>query len=269
MPVITISRGSFSGGKMLAEYLNQKLGYRCVDRDVIVQRAAEYGVSEADLRAAIEAPPSFLGQSKHTRYVYLALIQATLMEEVWNGKAIYHGLAGHLLLREVPCQVRTRIIAPMEFRLRKVQQRLQLGRKEALAHIEKMDRDRHRWTHFLYGVNWEDPTLYDVVLNLEHMTIEQAGEVVCVMVRQKTLEFTPEQDRAMDDLVLGSRVRAQLALDPATTDLELEVTACGGVVAVKGELLGMNQGKEITRVAHAVPGVTSVGLKDLVLAARF
>jgi hypothetical protein len=45
MAVITISRGTFSGGKMLAECLSQTLGYRCIDRDVIVARAAEHGVS--------------------------------------------------------------------------------------------------------------------------------------------------------------------------------------------------------------------------------
>jgi len=39
MAVITISRGSFSGGKMLAECLAEKLGYRCIDRDVIVEKA--------------------------------------------------------------------------------------------------------------------------------------------------------------------------------------------------------------------------------------
>ncbi len=269
MAVITISRGSFSGGKMLAEYLKEKLGYRCIDRDLLVQRAAEAGISEAELRASMEVPPSFLGLSKHTRYVYLALIQAALMEEVWHGKAIYHGLAGHLLLKEVPQLVRTRIIAPLEFRIRKVQERLKLGRKEALAYVEKMDNERRRWTQFVYGVDWENPALYDVVLNLEHLTIAQAGDIVCVLATQRSLEFTPDLEQAMHDLVLASRVRANLAIDPATADLELNITAQHGVITVKGDLLGMNQGKEITRIARSVPGVKSVNLGELALAHRF
>ncbi len=57
MSVITISRGTFSGGKTLAECVAQKLGYRCVDREVIVERAAASGVSQEDLRAAMEKPP--------------------------------------------------------------------------------------------------------------------------------------------------------------------------------------------------------------------
>ena len=44
MPIITISRGSFSGGKMLAELVAKKLGYRCIDREHIIRKAAARGV---------------------------------------------------------------------------------------------------------------------------------------------------------------------------------------------------------------------------------
>ena len=54
MSVVTISRGSFSGGKILAECLSRKLGYRCIDRDVIVEQAAAYGVSQDDIRHSLE-----------------------------------------------------------------------------------------------------------------------------------------------------------------------------------------------------------------------
>ena len=37
MSMITISRGSFSSGKILAEFLARRLGSRCIDRDIIVE----------------------------------------------------------------------------------------------------------------------------------------------------------------------------------------------------------------------------------------
>jgi hypothetical protein len=40
MSIITISRGTLSGGKMLAECLSRGLGYKCIDRDVLVEKAA-------------------------------------------------------------------------------------------------------------------------------------------------------------------------------------------------------------------------------------
>ena len=144
MSVITITRGTFSGGMMLAEGLSGRLGYRCIDRDALVERAASERVSQQELRAALEETPAFPGRFNHKRYVYLCLIQAALMEEVRTGRAIYHGLGGHLLLKGAPALLRLRIIAPMDFRIRMAETRLKLSRGEVIAHIEKVDRDRRR-----------------------------------------------------------------------------------------------------------------------------
>jgi hypothetical protein len=226
-------------------------------------------VSQDDLRAAIEKPPSFLGQSQHTKYIYLAFIQAALTEEVRTGSVIYHGLAGHLLLGSGPHVLRTRIIAPMEFRVGKVQDRLKCNRKEAIAYIEKMDDDRRKWTQFLYGVDWRDASLYDLVLNLEQMSLEEACETICFVSRLKCFASTPERQRALDDLAKASRVKASLAMNPATSDLQFEVVAHDGSVSIKGDIVSPAQIKKISSIAGAVPGVTAVHLDQLALATRF
>jgi cytidylate kinase len=269
VPIITISRGSFSGGKLLAEALAKRLGYRSIDRDQIIQKAAAWGVSQENLRAAIEKPPSFLGQSQHTKYLYLAFIQAALAEEVKTGNVIYHGLAGHLLLGNGPHVLRTRIIAPMEFRVSKVQDRLNYNRKEAIAYIEKMDDDRRKWTRFLYGVDWRDASLYDLVLNLEQMNLEGACEAICAVARLQCFALTPETQRAMNDLAKASRVKASLAMNPATADLQFEVVVHNGSVSIRGEIVSPAQIKKISSIAGAVPGVTEVRLDQLELATRF
>jgi cytidylate kinase len=264
MAVITVSRGSFSGGKILAECLADRLGYRCVDRDVIVERAAAYGVTQEELRGAMEKPPSFWDRFKHKKYLYLTLIQAALTEEVRSGKAVYHGNAGHLLLRGVSHVFRTRIIAPLDFRLALVQDRLRMSRNEALAYIQKMDQDRTRWTQYLYGVNWGDPALYDMVLNLEAVDIQEACEIIAHAVQQKCFHETPESVQAMEDLALASRVRASLAVNPATSGLEVDVLARSGVVSVRGHLGSQAEIREIQAATWKVPGVTEVNLDGLV-----
>jgi hypothetical protein len=156
------------------------------------------------------------------------LIQAALLEEVRTGRAIYHGLAGHLLLRGVPGLLRLRIIPPMEFRIRMAQDRLKLGASAAVGHIEEMDQDRRQWTQFLYGVDWGDPALYHLVINLEDATIEQACLLVISMLEQGGFEWTPECQTVVNDLALASRVRAELAVNPFTSNLEGDVKASGG-----------------------------------------
>ena len=137
MSVITISRGSFSGGKTLAECLAETLGFRCVDRDTIVERAAAFGVSQEELMDALLKPPTFLDRFRHKKYIYLTLIQAALAEEVRTGKAVYHGNAGHLLLKGGPHVLRVRVIAPLEFRIPMAQERLKLSRSETITYIRE------------------------------------------------------------------------------------------------------------------------------------
>lgn len=264
MAVITISRGSFTGGKHLAECLAERLNYRCVDRDVVVERAAVYGASQEDLRNALMKPPSFWDRFKHKKYVYLALIQAALTEEVRSGKAVYHGNAGHLLLLGVSHVLRVRIIAPLEFRIAMTQGRLNLSRSDAIAHISKMDQDRARWTHYLYGVNWGDPVLYDIVLNLENMDIQEACESLCAVANLKRFQETPESLAAMDNLALASRVRANLVSHPATVDLEIDVSAHAGVVTLKGKYRDPLQLSEARALAEKIPGVKELNLDDFV-----
>jgi cytidylate kinase len=264
MSIITISRGTFSGGNLLAECLSGRLGYRCIDRDVLVERAATPRVSQRELHSALEQPPTFPGRFNHKRYVYLALIQAALLKEVRTGRAIYHGLAGHLLLRGVPRLLRLRIIAPMEFRIRMAQDRLKLSASAAVGHIEKMDHDRRQWTQFLYGVDWGDPALYDLVINLEDITIEQACLLVISMLEQGGFEWTPERQTVVNDLALASRVRAELAVNPFTSNLEVDVKASGGAVSVRGDFF--EQSEAVQRVALAVAGVTGLTVEELATA---
>ena len=261
MAVITISRGSFSGGKRLAECAAGKLGYRCIDRDVIVRKAAAYGVSEEEVRNALEKPPTFWDRFKHTKYVYLALIQAALTEEVSPGKAIYHGHAGHLLLHGVGHVMRTRIIAPMAIRVKAVQERLNVGEDAAMSYIQRMDQDRLRWAQYLYGVDWGNPAFYDLVLNLEHLDVCQACEIIAAMARLESFRETDESRAAMQDLTLASRVRANLALAPETKGLEVDVTARAGAITVSGEPVGRDRLPDIEAVVRRVPGVSDLSIE--------
>ncbi len=268
MPIITVSRGSFSGGKMLAEAVAQKLGYRCIDRNQIIQKAEAWGVSQMDLRTAIEKPPTFFGQSAQTKYIYLAFIQAALTEEVRTGKAIYHGLGGHLLLGKGAHVLRTRIIAPMEVRIEAVQGRCQYSRKDAIEYIESVDQDRRKWTKFLYGIDWTDPSLYDLVLDLENMSLQEACEVVCTVSQLKSFEFTPACQKAIDDLAVASHVKASLAMHPATASFQFDVEADGGSVAVKGNIISPDQAQQVAQIVRDVPGVACAELGQLKLVAH-
>lgn len=261
MSVIAVSRGTFSGGKLLAESLSCALGYRCIGRDALLADVSAHGVSQPELLEALEKPPGVLERFNHKRYIYLTLVRAALTEQVRAGRVIYHGLGGHLLLGGVPGVLRLRVIAPIEFRIAMARERLGVDRAEAIAYIERTDQERRRWTRYLYGVDWADPTLYDFVINLEHVSIEQACGIVSSMTEWPAFRHTAERRAALNELALSSRVRAALALDSQTARLEVQVEAAAGAVAIRGELFGLND--TVERVARAVPGVTSAAAQEL------
>ena len=264
MSVITVSRGSMSGGKLIAEKLAKDLGFRCIDRDVIVEKAAASGVSQDELSDAMDKPPTFLERFRHKKYIYLALMQAALTEEVKTGRAVYQGNAGHLLLKGEAPVLRVRIIAPLEFRIAMARQRLRFSRDEAIAYITKMDQARRKWTYYLYGVDWGDPALYDIVVNLEQMDVEDAGDTIAHLVRrQACFEYDANCQARMEDLAVASRVRADLALNSSTEHLEFEVTARNGAIAIRGRLSDTGLVEEVERVASGVAGVTDIRLDEL------
>ncbi len=261
MSVITISRGSFSGGKLLAENVARRLNYRCIDRDVVVQRTSIRSVSPSEIFAALDTPPSSeLYTLNHRKYIYLALIQAAIVEEVSGGNAVYHGLAGHLLLQDIFSALRIRVIAPLEFRIRVAEERMHLSREQALAHIQKMDDQRSKWTRYLYGVDWEDPSLYDLVINLQNVTIEQASRLIAAMVKEGGFEFSTKRRAEMSDFIIATRIRAALAKNPLTSNLEVEVKSMGGQVMIKGDLC--DEAEDVQRIAAAVPEVRSVTFQE-------
>jgi cytidylate kinase len=264
MSVISISRGSFLGGKRLAERVAQELSFRCVDREVIIDKVASAGIRHDALREALATPPSLFDRwITHRKHVYLALLQAALAEEVRDGGVVYHGYVGHLLLDGAGPVFRVRVVASEDFRLNIAQRELEMDRGTALAHLHKVDHDRERWTLALYGVNWNDPSLYDMVLNLGHLfDIEEAAKVLAsTVLENKCLEFTPARKATMYDFALASRVQAELVSNPTTGVLRLKVKSLNGVVSIEGALDTDVQIQEVESVARNVPGVKDVRLR--------
>jgi cytidylate kinase len=263
MAVVTISRGSASGGLLLAQTLGEKLGYEIVSREDVIREAARFGASEERLQEALLKPPTFWDRFKHERRRYLTFVQAALCERAQEDRIIYHGNAGHLLICGVPDVLRVRLIAPMSYRIRMVMERRDLGRSEAIRYIEDADRRRRDWTRFLYGKDWLDPILYDLVINLERMTVDSAAEVVAAALRQPAFQPTEASRKARADLVLASRVRAALAANEDTGSVEVKIEADDGVVSIRGRVRPAGVVESVLRVAGEVEGVRRVDRRDL------
>ncbi|HEX2987551.1 MAG TPA: cytidylate kinase family protein [Chloroflexota bacterium] len=258
MAIITISRGTFGGGEALAEALASRLGYECVSREALVESATWYGVPAGSPGDA-ENRAGSLERLASERKAHLVSVRAALCDRARGGNLVYHGHAGHLLWGEdVSHVIRLRVVADMEYRIRAAMKRHSLGREGAIAYIEKVDRERSEWTNFLYGVAWEDPSLYDMVLNLARISIPSACEIVAQLTQLPEFRPTPRSMKAMEDIALSSRVLAHLLRDPRTAGLDLKVTADDGRVTINCAAQPRDAQDAIPIVAAQVEGVKQI-----------
>lgn len=258
MAIITISRGTFSGGKELAERVAKKLGYPCLSREVLVDAARRYDVPLEKLRHAIEDRPAVLERMTLERARYLAFIRAALAKAAKDERLVYHGHAGHLLLRGVPHVLKVRVIAGMEYRIAAAMARKKLPRQKAIDFIKKIDEDRAKWTRFLYRVDILEPGLYDVIFNIERIGVSQACENIALLNGREEFQPTAESRKALADLVLATEVRAQVALDGTIRDDDIEIEADDGRILIAGRVHSLPDAEKVAAIARGVAGVREV-----------
>jgi cytidylate kinase len=259
MSIIAISRGTFSGGEALAKHVADRLGYRCLSREVNLEAAAErYRVPTEELTAAMDRPPRFWDRVLGERAVYLTIVRATLCEHAQGGKMVYHGYLGHLLLPGISHVIAVRVIANMEFRTQTLIQQQNLELPDALARIKKVDKERREWTRFLFDVDWDDPSLFDLVLNLSRMSLVTACETIAQLTERAEFQPTAVSMKALQDLTLQSRVSAALATDFRTTGTDLKATANDGIVTITGTTKWPEVADAVPSVVRQVQGVKEV-----------
>lgn len=258
MPIITLSRGSFSGGKELAQCVAEDLGYRLISREVLIRAAREYGVALDKLEHALTNKPGLRERIGLERVHFLAYIQATLCEEVKDDNVVYHGNAGHLLLQGVPHVIRVRVTANREFRVRKAMEIAHIDERRAVKRIAQRDAERADWTRFLYNINWLDPALYDLVVNFDHITPDTGCKIVCLAARQPQFQSNPEAEQILADLALATQVRATIATDGKGRDRNIKVEASNGTVTLSGTVSSMEDADLMKSIAFRVDGVGEV-----------
>ena len=264
MAIITISRGSFSKGKEVAEKVAEILGYECISREILLEASEHFNIPEIKLERALHDAPSILQRFTYGKERYLAYITAAFLERVQKDNVVYHGLAGQFMLRGVSHMLKVRILAEMEDRVTLEMKRDHLSREEALARIQKDDHERRQWSLHLFGVDTWNPSAYDLVLHVHKLTVDNVVETICHTARLKQFEATPQSQRVLDNLVLAALVKASLVRSYPMVRTE----ASDGIVTVDARFNLTEEPELATRIkemAQQVSGVKEVRMHALPL----
>jgi cytidylate kinase len=257
MSIITISRGSYSRGKEVAEKLAAALGYECISREILLEASEQFNIPEIKLVRAIHDAPSILERFTYGKERYVAYLKAALLKHIQKDNVVYHGLAGHFFLMGLPHVLKVRIIADLEDRITEEMKRENISAAEARFILKKDDDERRRWSIQIYGVDTWDPMLYDTILHIKSITVDDAVDLLRCAVALPCFQTTPASQKILDDMALAARVEAALVEEfPAA-----KVTAKDGEVFVdiKGTL--SEESEMIARVQRIASKVVGIEVK--------
>jgi cytidylate kinase len=262
MSIVTISRGSYSRGKEVAEKLAQKLNYECVSRDILLEACSEFNLPEIKLVRALHDAPSVLERFQHGKERYMSYYRYVMLKHLQKDNVVYHGLAGHFLLRDIPHVLKVRIIADMEDRIREEMKRENISREKALYILKKDDEERRKWSLHVHGADTLDCRLYDMILHISTLTVDDAVQILYETVLKSAFQTTPESQRIMDDLTKAAQIHSMLVnISHRVTVVVKDRTAMIGNV---GEDLKTDSSfrERIEMLVSKVEGIDSVLIQE-------
>jgi cytidylate kinase len=257
MPIVTISRGSFSHGKEVAEKLAAKLGYECISREIILEASKHFNIPEIKLTRAIHDAPSILDRFTYGKERYISYFREALLHHLQKDNVVYHGLAGHFLAPGVSHVLKVRILASLEDRVAEEMRREGISAEEARRVLQEDDEERYRWSYHLYGIDNRDPSLYDLVIRINSVTTERAAEIIQSALTPPLFQATPESQKAMDNLMLAAQVQAALVEEVPSVRVQVEK---GELVVTMGVAWGESK-RLIAKVDRLVDEVGGVKVK--------
>ena len=234
MGVITISRGSYSMGKEIAEKLAKKLEYDCISREILLQASEQFNVKEAKLIRALHDAPSFFDRFKYGKEKFSAFIHEVFLGHIRKDNVIYHGLAGHYFARGIPNVLKVRIKANIEDRIKEEMKRGKSSEEEARYLLIKDDEERRKWGISLYGIDTHNCELYDIVLQIESLMVDDAVEVLFNVANRPCFQTTSEFQRISKDKYLAAKAYSAIVYE--FPDAIVNCTDAVVYVSVKSDL---------------------------------
>lgn len=205
MGIITISRGSYSRGKEIAKKLSEKLGYECISREILLKASKDFNIPEVKLLHAIQDAPSVFDHVIDGKRKYTAFIREAFLEYIQRDNVVYDGFAGHFFTREIPNFLKVRIIANIDYRINVVMERENISEEKARKNIYRIDVERRKWSMYLYGIDTNATELYDLVLQIDSLGVDDAVDFIYDVAKRPCFQTTPESQKKLKEMLASAR----------------------------------------------------------------
>jgi len=184
-PYLTISRSVGAGAGELAHHVGTILGWEVLDRELLDYMAKQYHVSKKIVELVDETTTSWLldtfgkwlDPQLVTKSEYLTHVGQLVLLAAQSQSTIFVGRGAHFFLPRDRGLV-IQLVASLDQRLQRVMQRDGVDQEQARHYLEQADRARRAFIRESFHCDVTDPHLYDLILNLEYLSLEEAGELI-------------------------------------------------------------------------------------------
>jgi cytidylate kinase len=259
MAVIAISQQLGSRGIELGRLVASELGYGFVTGDeIIADTARRFDVSAEELLLFDLRTPRFWERARSESHRYLAFFRAVLLARLAGGAIVAAGRSLAHQIPAMPCALRVRVVAPLAARIRQVAGEEKIDPQTAERRVREHDRELKSRTQSLSGIDVDDVTLYDLIVNSAAHPLEVHAATLAETARAIDRAGGREQLSGLRDGALAAQVHAALLAHPKVRDAEVAVSCTGGVVRINGPGLVPPWDDLVGEIARRVEGIRKV-----------
>lgn len=187
-------------GKEVAARVAGHLGFSLVDKTKLIQLCAEVDLDEARLLKVDEAISRGGREIDPETEAYARLLQDLIAQLAEEQDLVILERGAQGLFRDRPGSLHVRFVAPRKFRVMQVMGREALSERKARRLIKILEAERARYLRFLYRLDSADPSLYDLTLRMDRLSVEQALKLIVTAVDEMDLTQVP-RDRIVEDIL--------------------------------------------------------------------
>ena len=180
--VVCIAGTDGALSERVGELVAERLGYRLANGSIIVAAAQAQGllpesVSAAESRDAGRTLEVDFGRVEKTETVR-GLIRDAVQQTADEGSVVIVAHAASYALAGRGGVLRALVTAPTETRVARLAEHERVDEKQANKIVAQSDKSRAAYLERFYHVKRETPTDYDLVVNTERLTPEQAAALI-------------------------------------------------------------------------------------------
>lgn len=259
MALITISGGIGSGAESIAPVVAEAAKLDLYDDQRLQQEAGKMGIRSEELKNMEKVPGFFDVLRGRSPELYLDVIESIIYEVSRSGRGVILGHGSPFLLRDFGCAFHVLIHAPETRRIQRIVEHRKLSSKAAEKMMNKSDHERRGFMRFAFHMDWNDPSLYDLVINTGKFGIQGAADLILNATRSPAIqECSFSALESMERMSLVKKVEAALLKEQfGFTQFHVEVPE-RGTVHVYGYTNTADNKRRMLETAKNVPGVSKI-----------